>query len=142
MTFTVFQTVIKHWHCFWRWFFWWHVWKPASEIQILLGLIFQRNPCPQKSTTEVMLCCILISISGYLDLLLIYHCMHLGNCWFSKGQEISKVIFLEIFWRISALKGSNFIWKICRPIIKDEHLRICTKFKNLHIPISLPLSLI
>ena len=48
-------TVIKHWHCFCHWFF--------------LELIFQQNPCPQNFTIGVMLYCIPISISGYLDLL-------------------------------------------------------------------------
>ena len=36
---------------------------------IFLELIFQQNPCPQNFTIGVMLCCIPISISGYLDLL-------------------------------------------------------------------------
>ena len=47
----------------------------------------------------------------------IYHCMHLRNCCFSSVRKSQKYFFLKLkqnFWRISALKRSNFIWKICR----------------------------
>ena len=32
---------------------------------------------------------------------------------------------------------NNFIWIICGPIIKSQHLWVCTKFLHLHFPISL-----
>ena len=38
---------------------------------------------------------------------------------------------------IDEFSWHNFISKICGPIIRNEHLWVCTKFMCLHIPISL-----